>query len=257
MLFYFFIFLLHLLICFVVLLERPVVPAARRGPHPSGRACTRPGGALARLGDERPLEMHAEDAAGRLAVRRISGCLRPAESLVELIKGRRDDGRLQAGDPTGGQSGEHLLPLLGSGIGEVGTEGPVVLQVHQPRCQHAGPEVDVRGSVVGDGCDPITVDRQRRGSDQAAVLEHLGASDRGHGPSTPLLSRICRPTVPPVAALIQRGEGQSTGRSPANNSRADPRGYRLRSRSTFGGRFGRFTQPIRLPLPLSGPNDWR
>ena len=155
----------------------------RRVEHALGPVC-----ALARLGDERPLEMHAQDPARRLAVRRISGYLRPAESLVELIKGRGDDGRLQTGDPTGGPSGEHLLPLLGRGIGEVSAEGPVVLQVHQPRCQHAGPEVDVGGSVVGDGRYPITVDRQRAGSDQAAVLEHLGASDRGHGPSTPLLS---------------------------------------------------------------------
>ena len=52
--------------------------------------------------------------------------------------------------------------------------------------------------VVGDGRDPLTSDRQCAGSDQSAVLEHLGASDRGHGPSTPLSARIRRPTVPPA-----------------------------------------------------------
>ena len=52
--------------------EEHVEGLIRRVEHALG-----PVRALARLGDERPLEVHAEDPAGRLAVRGISGCLAP------------------------------------------------------------------------------------------------------------------------------------------------------------------------------------
>ena len=120
-------------------------------------------------------------AASRAAFARLNASLSSSRGAVMMVGSKPVTPR--AASPASTSS-----HCSGVASAKSAPKDPLFCRSISPGVSTPDPRSMSRGSVVGDGCDPITVDRQRAGSDQAAVLEHLGASDRGHGPSTPLLS---------------------------------------------------------------------
>ena len=161
-------------------LEQGVEVRAGGGEHEVGAM-----GALAGGREERPLEVGAEHPRDGLVREGLAGAPHPFEGGDGVGQGRRDDGRLDAGDAARRESREQRAPPALVGRRDVDAERPVDLQVEHPGGQDAVDDVVVHALIARrrtDAIDPPRDDIEHDGADEGSPDERPGGAQTHHSP---------------------------------------------------------------------------